>query len=291
MAKKHLRVIVISRNDFIQLAYLMRLDKPIGILLLLFPTLWGLILASNGDINFSHLIIFSIGVVLMRSAGCIINDMADRKFDGFVERTKDRPLAANKLSLPLAFFALFSLLIFAFLLIQPFNALTIKLAWIGLLLAIIYPFLKRITHLPQVGLGFTFAFGIPIAFAATLGEIPPKAWLLYAAGVVWPIIYDTQYAMMDREDDLKIGIKSTAILFGKHDIYFIILFQIIFIILLIFTGKAFHLRAPFYISLLWVTLCFCYQGLTMRCRTRLAYLKVFQNHQWVGLFILLGFLL
>lgn len=271
-----------------EIAYVMRLDKPIGILLLLFPTLWGLWLANEGIPTNPILFIFIIGVVIMRSAGCIINDIADRHFDKHVERTKHRPLAANTLSVKTALIALLALIVCAFLLIQPLNIFTIQLAFLGLLLAAIYPFLKRITHLPQVGLGLAFAFGIPMSFAAIQNAIPHKAWLLYAAAVIWPIIYDTQYAMVDRQDDKKIGVKSTAILFGRYDILAISVLQCLFLVLLFATGVVFHLRAPFYVSLLWVAFSFCYQYMLLRSRTRKGYFAAFKNNQWVGLVIFLG---
>jgi len=274
-----------------QIAYLMRLDKPVGILLLLFPTIWGLWLASDGMPDLTIFFIFIIGVVLMRSAGCIMNDIADRHIDPHVKRTRLRPLAAKKIDIKIAILVFLVLVTLAFCLIQPLNAFTIQLSFIGLALTIIYPFLKRITHLPQVGLGLAFAFGVPMSFAAIQESIPLKAWVLYAAAVVWPIIYDTQYAMVDREDDKKIGVKSTAILFGDRDIMMITLLQGLFILLLLCVGLLFHLRAPFYIALLWVTLCFSYQFLLIRSRNSDAYFSAFKNNQWVGLIILLGCML
>lgn len=274
-----------------QIAYLMRLDKPIGTLLLLCPTMWGLWLASNGPPDITIMLIFVTGVFLMRSAGCIMNDIADRNIDPYVKRTRARPLAAKTLDIKIALLVFLLLVTLAYCLIQSLNAYTISLAWVGLLLAIAYPFLKRITHLPQVGLGLAFAFGIPMSFAAIQETVPLKAWLLYAAAVIWPIIYDTQYAMVDRDDDQRIGVKSTAILFGKHDITIILLLQGLFLLLLFCTGIVFHLRAPFYIALLWVTLCFSYQFLLLRTRTRDAYFAAFQNNQWVGMIILLGCIL
>jgi 4-hydroxybenzoate polyprenyltransferase len=274
-----------------EIALLIRLDKPIGTLLLLFPTLWGLTLASEGMPDTTILLIFVGGVFLMRSAGCIINDIADRHIDLHVARTKERPLARQKISVKLALFIFFLLVALAYCLIQPLNTLTIQLAWLGLLLAVVYPFLKRLTHLPQVGLGLAFAFGIPMSFAAIQETIPLKAWVLYVAAVIWPIIYDTQYAMVDREDDKKIGVKSTAILFGQYDIVAIVCLQCLFLCLLIYLGVLFQLRAPFYVALLWVVLCFSYQLILLNTRTREAYFTAFKNNQWVGLIILLGCML
>lgn len=271
-----------------QIAYLIRLDKPVGTLLLLFPTLWGLWLASERTPDANLLFIFVVGVFLMRSAGCIMNDIADRHIDRHVKRTNMRPLAANTLSIKIAIIVLICLLSLAFLLIQSLNRYTIQLAWLGLLLAAIYPLLKRVTHLPQVGLGFAFAFGIPMSFAAIHNSIPANAWLLYAAAVIWSVIYDTQYAMVDRDDDKKIGVKSTAILFEQYDLLIMSILMGTFLLLLLASGIAFHLHTPFYLSLLWVALCFCYQLLLLKTRTRKGYFAAFKNNQWVGLIILLG---
>jgi len=197
---------------------LMRLDKPIGILLLLWPTLWGQWLASNGDPNWLILWIFVMGVVLMRSAGCVINDYADRDFDPHVARTRERPLAAGKVSAREALLLAAGLSLLAFLLILPLNALVLKLSVVALFLAASYPFTKRFFAIPQAYLGIAFGFGIPMSYAALWGEIPSEAWVLLAANIFWAIAYDTQYAMVDREDDLKIGIKTSAITFGRYDL-------------------------------------------------------------------------
>ncbi len=197
---------------------LMRLDKPIGILLLLWPTLWGQWLASNGDPDWMILWIFVIGVVLMRSAGCVVNDYADREFDPHVERTRNRPLAAGKVSPKEALLLAAGLSLLAFLLILPLNALVLKLSVVALLLAASYPFTKRFFAIPQAYLGVAFGFGIPMSYAALWGSVPPEAWILLAANVFWAVAYDTQYAMVDRADDLKIGIKTSAITFGRFDL-------------------------------------------------------------------------
>jgi len=197
---------------------LMRLDKPIGILLLLWPTLWGQWLASNGDPNWLILWIFVMGVVLMRSAGCVINDYADRDFDPHVARTRERPLAAGKVSAREALLLAAGLSLLAFLLILPLNALVLKLSVVALFLAASYPFTKRFFAIPQAYLGIAFGFGIPMSYAALWGEVPSEAWVLLAANIFWAIAYDTQYAMVDREDDLKIGIKTSAITFGRYDL-------------------------------------------------------------------------
>ena len=208
---------------------LMRLDKPIGILLLLWPTLWGLWIASAGQPNWMLLWIFVFGTVLMRSAGCVINDYADRDFDPHVERTKDRPLAARKVSTKEALLLAGGLTLCAFLLILPLNRLAILLSIPAALLAASYPFTKRFFPLPQAYLGICFGFGIPMAFAATWDQVPPLAWALLVANIFWTVAYDTAYAMVDREHDLKIGIKTSAITFGRFDVAAIMACQIIFI--------------------------------------------------------------
>jgi 4-hydroxybenzoate polyprenyltransferase len=197
---------------------LMRLDKPIGILLLLWPTLWAQWLASNGQPNWLILWIFVIGVVLMRSAGCVINDYADRDFDPHVARTRERPLAAGKVSPKEALLLAAGLSLLAFLLILPLNRLVLGLSVVALFLAASYPFTKRFFAVPQAYLGIAFGFGIPMSYAALQGTVPPEAWILLAANVFWAVAYDTQYAMVDREDDLKIGIKTSAITFGRLDL-------------------------------------------------------------------------
>lgn len=198
-------------------ALLMRLHRPIGILLLAWPTLWALWIAADGRPDTTVLAVFLAGIVLMRSAGCVINDYADRGFDPHVERTRDRPIAAGRVS-PAEALALFVVLAAAaFGLVLLLNALTVALAVVGAFLATTYPFLKRYTHLPQFYLGAAFGWGVPMAFAAQTGTVPPLAWLVFAANIFWSVAYDTEYAMVDRDDDLRIGVKSTAILFGSLD--------------------------------------------------------------------------
>ena len=197
---------------------LMRLDKPIGILLLLWPTLWGLWLAADGVPSMIVLAIFVLGTVLMRSAGCVVNDYADRDFDAHVERTKNRPLATGAVSTKEALLLAAGLSLCAFLLILPLNRLTIELSFLGLFLAASYPFTKRFFAMPQAYLGIAFSFGIPMAFAAQTGEVPFIAWFLMGANLLWVIAYDTEYAMVDKVDDLKIGIKTSAITFGRYDV-------------------------------------------------------------------------
>lgn len=272
-------------------ARLIRLDKPIGSFLLLWPTLWALWLASNGLPPFHLLLIFISGVFLMRSAGCAMNDIADRHFDVHVARTQHRPLAQQEINLAQALTLTLLLGISAFLLVLFCNRLTIQLAFIGALLAAGYPFLKRFFPLPQLGLGAAFAWGIPMAFAAVLQAIPSQSWILFLAGVLWPLIYDTQYAMVDREDDLKIGIQSSAILFGEKDIFYIALLQGIFISVLILVGIIFHLHHFYYVSLILVSGLFFYQQQLIKHRQREQCFKAFLNHQWVGLLIFTGIML
>src|SRR5690242_3761648 len=208
---------------------LMRLDKPIGILLLLWPTLWGLWLAAGGFPSLNVLAIFVLGTVLMRSAGCVVNDYADRDFDGHVERTKNRPLAVRAVSTKEALLLAAGLSLVAFLLIQPLNRLTIELSFVALFLAASYPFTKRFFAMPQAYLGIAFSFGIPMAFAAQTGEVPFIAWFLMMANLLWVIAYDTEYAMVDKADDLKIGIRTSAITFGRFDVAGVMLCHAVFL--------------------------------------------------------------
>jgi 4-hydroxybenzoate polyprenyltransferase len=270
---------------------LMRLNKPIGILLLLWPTLWALWLASEGRPHIQILTIFVLGVILMRSAGCIINDFADRHFDAHVQRTRERPLATGKISVKQALFAAAILALIAFLLVLQCNALTISLAFVAAGLAFTYPFFKRFTHLPQIILGAAFSFGVPMAFAAETAEVDASAWFLFFTAVIWPVIYDTMYAMADKNDDVKIGVKSTAVLFGDRDKMIIALLQIVFMILLIITGYLFQLHALYYFCLLPAALLFIYQQYLISNREPQKCIAAFLNNNWVGMFIFLGIVL
>lgn len=271
--------------------HLMRLNKPIGIFLLLWPTLWALWLASNNKPHFFIVIIFILGVIIMRSAGCIINDFADQHFDSHVKRTQARPLASGQLKSSSALLLFFILMFLALSLVLLLNSFTVLLAFVGALLAVIYPFLKRITHLPQIGLGFAFAWGVPMAFAAQLNFIPPTAWVIFAAAVVWPIIYDTFYAMVDREDDKKIGVKSTAILFGNQTQLITGFLQIIFLMLLVAIGYLFKLHWIYDLSLIGVGILFLYQQHLIKNNDRDQCFKAFLNNHWVGLIIFLSIIL
>lgn len=263
----------------------MRLNKPIGILLLLWPTLWALWLAADGIPSPDILIVFVGGVILMRSAGCVMNDLADRHYDAHVARTRERPLATQKVSVKEALILLAVLLSSAMLLVIWCNRLTILLAFVGALLAVIYPFMKRFTYLPQVGLGMAFTWGVPMAFAAINGEIDTSAWFLYFTGLIWPVIYDTMYAMVDREDDVKIGIKSSAILFNDMDRLVIALLQALFVLLLIIVGLMFELSQIYFFCAPIVTILFMYQQWLIKDRDERKCFKAFMNNNWVGLVI------
>ncbi|MCV6622099.1 MAG: 4-hydroxybenzoate octaprenyltransferase [Cellvibrionaceae bacterium] len=269
-------------------AQLMRIDRPIGTLLLLWPTLWALWLANEGMPPWHLLVIFTAGVFIMRAAGCVINDYADRNFDGHVERTQHRPLAAGKIA-PRNALILFSVLgILAFALVCLTNTFTIALSFGGIALAACYPFMKRHTHLPQLVLGAAFSWGIPMAFSASLNELPPTAWLVFTANLLWTVVYDTQYAMVDRDDDLKIGIKSTAILFGEQDKMIIGCLQGLTIMSLIVLANRFDLGFAFYMSLAVATGLFAYQQILIRGRERQACFKAFLSNNYVGAAIFAG---
>lgn len=274
-----------------QYAYLMRLNKPIGILLLLWPTWWALWLAADGAPRQSIFLIFTLGVVVMRSAGCIVNDICDRNFDKHVARTNQRPLAAGTVTLTEAVVLALLLGALALVLVLFCNALTIKLAFLGAFFATVYPLLKRITHLPQCGLGIAFSWGIPMAFAATHGEVTDSAWLLFTAAAIWPIIYDTMYAMTDREDDIKVGVKSTAILFGRNDILILILLTGLFIGMLAIVGFVFALSIYYFVALTLVSGLFVGQFYRIRTRDPQQCFQAFLNNNWVGLWLFVGILL
>lgn len=270
---------------------LARLDKPIGTLLLLWPTLWALWLASAGVPSFSLLLIFTAGVFVMRSAGCVINDYADRKFDGYVKRTASRPLPAGRLTAVRALLFFLLLVLIAFVLVWQLNQFTIYLSVGGLLLAAIYPFMKRVTSLPQVVLGMAFSWAIPMAYGAVAGQLTVTTWLLFLANLVWTIAYDTMYAMVDRDDDLKIGVKSTAILFGQNDRLYIALLQLGTLTLLVIIGWLEQLTVSYYFSLLLAAGLFIYQQWLIRHRQRDACFRAFLNNNWVGMLIFAGIML
>ncbi|SPW31096.1 4-hydroxybenzoate octaprenyltransferase [Edwardsiella tarda] len=269
------------------LAYcrLMRIDKPIGSLLLLWPTYWALWLAGGGIPDVKLLLVFTGGVFFMRAAGCVINDFADRNFDGHVKRTCQRPLPSGALSEREAK-ALFVLLVaLSFALVLTLNALTIWLSVAALTLAWIYPFMKRFTHLPQVILGMAFGWSIPMAYAAVSESLPLSCWLLFAANICWTVAYDTQYAMVDRDDDLRIGIKSTAILFGRYDRLIVALLQLATLLLLLWVGRLNPLGAVYYWGLLLVGGGFVYQQRLIVKRARPACFQAFMSNNYVGLIL------
>ena len=270
--------------------FLTRMNRPIGSLLLLWPTLWALIMAAEGIPDWNVTLVFVLGVFLMRSAGCVINDFADRKVDGFVKRTRQRPLPSGDVSAKEAV-ALFVILgLIAFALVLTMNELTIRLSFFGMVLAFIYPFMKRFTHLPQLFLGLAFSWSIPMAWAAQAGEISPMAWCLFIVNVAWTIAYDTQYAMVDRDDDLVVGIKSTAILFGRFDKLIIGLLQLLSLALLIAIGWFEQLGVSFYWGLLVAGGLFVYQQHLIRHRERAPCFAAFLNNNYVGGAIALGVL-
>ncbi|HSS46349.1 MAG TPA: 4-hydroxybenzoate octaprenyltransferase [Burkholderiales bacterium] len=267
---------------------LMRLDKPIGILLLLWPTLWGLWISSYGRPNWAILWIFVMGAVLMRSAGCVINDYADRDFDKQVERTMNRPLASGQVSTGEALLLAAVLAFFAFLLILPLDHLVILLSVPALLIAATYPFTKRFFAIPQAYLGIAFGFGIPMAYAANVGAVPPIAWVLLLANMFWSIAYDTEYAMVDRDDDIRIGIKTSAITFGKYDVLVVMLCYTAMLVILAGIGLRFKFGIFYYAGLLTAAGIMGYHYTLIKNRERDKCFKAFLHNNWVGAAIFAG---
>lgn len=267
---------------------LTRINRPVGIYLVLWPALWGLWLASEGVPSLHLLVVFTLGAVLMRSAGCVINDYADRDFDGHVERTSQRPLATGALSAKEALIFFVGLCLIAFGLVLSLNALTIILSFGALFLASLYPFMKRHTHWPQAFLGAAFAWAIPMSFAAVLNDVPWQVWPLFVATLVWSLIYDTAYAVGDMADDLKIGVKSTAILFGKKLVLWTGFFQIVMLTLLVWIGVLFELGVSYSVSLLIVAVWFAFDLKRLSSKNAQIAFKVFIQNHWVGVIILLG---
>ena len=261
---------------------LTRMNRPIGILLLLWPTLTALWIAAGGVPDIKILLIFIAGVVLMRAAGCAINDYADRHIDGQVWRTENRPLATGALTAKQAVLTFVTLALVAFILVLQLNSFTIALSLIAVMLAAIYPFMKRFTYLPQLVLGMAFGWAIPMAFAAQTNTLPGIVWWLFVANIVWTTMYDTFYAMADREDDLQAGVKSTAILFGKNDLLIQALLQLGFLLIMILIGLQLQLSMLFYLGLLIAAMLFIYQLRLSKDRERNACLQAFLNNNWVG---------
>jgi len=267
---------------------LTRLNKPIGIFLVLWPMLWALWLAAGGLPNLWVLAVFLLGAVLMRSAGCVINDFADRRIDGHVARTQARPLATGEASSREALVLFAVLCLMAFVLVLTLNGLTIAMAFVGAGLATLYPFTKRLTHWPQMFLGAAFGWAVPMAFAAQAGGVPAGGWTLFVATLIWALVYDTFYAMVDREDDLKIGVKSTAILWGRYDRAVIGVFQCLWLALLVLVGVQFDLGAVYYLSLVVGAGMACYHQWLARNRERDACFKAFMHHNILGGVIFFG---
>jgi 4-hydroxybenzoate polyprenyltransferase len=274
-------------------AKLARLNAPIGIWLLLWPALWALWLSGGGHPLPKVLIVFVLGVMVMRSAGCIINDFADRDIDPHVRRTRDRPLAARRVSPAEALTLFVALLLIALLLVTRLNLLTIKLAFVGAALTVSYPFVKRFFPMPQLYLGISFGgWSVPMAFAAQTGTVPPPvAWVLYIAAVIWAAVYDTLYAMVDRDDDLKISVKSSAILFADMDKLLIGVMQVMMLFALVLVGRNLHLGRWYRAGLIAAAVLFLYQQWLIRNREPAGCLRAFLNNHYVGLCIFIGILL
>ncbi|MCE8017317.1 4-hydroxybenzoate octaprenyltransferase [Halomonas sp. MCCC 1A17488] len=268
--------------------HLMRLDRPIGTWLLMWPTLWALWVAAAGVPERRLLLIFVAGVYLMRAAGCVINDYADRHFDGHVKRTRNRPLATGRIGEQEAKGLFAGLVAAAFVLVLFTNPFTVMLSLVGVALAFVYPFMKRYTHLPQAFLGAAFSWAIPMAFGAVLGHVPLEAWLLFAANVAWTVAYDTEYAMVDRDDDLKIGIKSTAVLLGQADRAAIGLLQLATLALLGWVGWRLGLGVFFWLGLTGMAATFVHQQFLIRRRERDRCFQAFLNNHWSGLLVFAG---
>ena len=279
------------RNRLIAYAHLIRLDKPIGTLLLLWPTLWALWLASGGFPEWHLLIIFMLGTFLMRSAGCALNDFADRDFDRHVLRTKDRPITSGKITGKEALVVAAVLALVAFLLIQPLNALTKELSFFALAVAIIYPFTKRFFAIPQAVLGIAFGFGIPMAYAAVLDFIPAEAWILFVGNIFWAIAYDTAYAMVDRDDDVRLGLRTSAITFGRFDVLAIAVSYGILFLSQAWVAQLANLSNDFWIGWGLAVVCALYHLKLVSSREREDCFRAFRHNNWLGGFLFLGIVL
>jgi 4-hydroxybenzoate polyprenyltransferase len=267
---------------------LMRLDKPIGTLLLLWPALWGLWFAAYGIPQWVILLIFVVGTVVMRSAGCIVNDLADRNFDPRVERTRDRPLAAGLVSVWEAIALACALFLVAFFLVLQLNRLTLMLAAVALALTVVYPFLKRFFPFPQAWLGIAFGMSIPMAYAAQIDFIPLAAWFMVVANMFWAIAYDTEYAMVDRDDDIRIGLKSSAILLGRYDVTGVMLSHALFLAMMVVLGTVYRLGAVYYLGVGAALVLVAWQYYLIRGRERERCFRAFLNNNWVGMAIFAG---
>ncbi|MCU7940353.1 MAG: 4-hydroxybenzoate octaprenyltransferase [gamma proteobacterium symbiont of Bathyaustriella thionipta] len=270
---------------------LMRMDRPIGTWLLLWPTFWALWIAAEGIPPLSIMLIFALGVFVMRSAGCVINDYADRNIDKHIERTRNRPITSGKVTPREALGLFFVCIIIAFILVLFLNLYTILLSIIALALAAIYPFMKRYTHYPQIVLGMAFSWAIPMGFAAQLGSIPVVAWTLYGVTILWIVSYDTMYAMADREEDLKIGVKSTAIIFADNDKLMIALLQIAFTVGMFYIAWQVQAGLFFYLGILVSILFSIYQQYLIRHSDKKHCFQAFLNNHWLGMVIFIGIFL
>lgn len=286
-----MKAVFFSKERLHQYYLLMRMDRPIGTFLLLWPTLWAVWIAADGIPNASIVIIFSLGVFIMRSAGCVINDYADREVDMHIARTRNRPITSGRVSAKEALVLFVVSVLIAFALVLLLNSYTIALSFVALLLAAIYPFMKRYTYFPQIILGMAFSWAIPMAFAAQLNSIPTLAWLLYFVTILWIVAYDTMYAMADREEDLKIGVKSTAIIFAENDRLIIALLQSAFLLGMVLVGTMIQAGLYFYLGILVAGLFSSWQQYLMKEREKKACFQAFLNNNWVGMSIFVGLLL
>ena len=270
---------------------LMRFNKPIGIYLLLWPTYWALFLSAGGWPDIDLLIIFTFGVIITRSAGCVINDYADREIDKHITRTRDRPITTGEISPKAALLLFIALGLIAFALVLLTNTLTIKISFIAIALAVLYPFTKRWTNLPQLILGLAFAMSVPMAFSAQTGTVNASVGWIFLATILWTLIYDTLYAMADREEDIKIGVKSTAILFAKYDQIFITLLQVLLMLVFIKIGNLFDLGAFYDISLIIILIFMIYHQLLIKKGRKSDYFKAFINNHYIGMTLFSGIFL
>jgi 4-hydroxybenzoate polyprenyltransferase len=275
----------------VQYAYLIRLHKPIGSLLLLWPTLWALWFASQGHPSWEHVAIFSLGTLLMRSAGCAVNDYADREFDRHVKRTENRPLTAGKISGKETLLVAGVLALIAFCLVLQLNLLTIQLSFAALAIAIFYPFTKRFFAMPQAILGIAFGFGIPMSYAAVQGTVPWQAWLMLLGNVFWAIAYDTAYAMVDRDDDVKIGIKTSAITFGKYEVTAIVICYALFLLIMACLAVIENLNLWFWLGWSVAVACALYHYTLVKTRDRIKCFAAFNHNHWLGTALFAGVIL
>ena len=269
----------------------MRLDKPIGIWLLMWPMLWSMWVSTDGQVNETLLIVFLIGVIIMRSAGCVLNDIADKNIDPFVKRTKDRPIASGKVSVREGKKLFILLMAIAFSLLFFLNTSTKLLALVGALITTVYPFLKRIISAPQLFLGVAFGWAVPMTFSANLGYVNTPGWLIFITAIIWAIIYDTYYAMVDRDDDINLPVKSTAILFGKYDLLIIGICQIIMVFLLILLAKIMNATIWVYLSIFISSCIMMHHQIITKKRQRAACFRAFYNNHYIGMVMFIGILL